>query len=109
MLKSNCILILNLFVFVILTTDPNHTNLIVNVHICCLALLTIVVVKYGCLETNHNCVNIIIELLLCKTWKYQYYFFFYFHVEVKITITSLSLSPMSSNAATEPADTKILH
>ena len=29
-----------------------------------------------------------------------------FHVEVKITITSLSLSPMSSNAATEPADTK---
>ena len=73
-------------------------------HICCLALLTIVLVNYGFLETNHDCVNI--ELLLCKTWKYQYHFFFNFHVEVKITITSLSLSPMSSNAATKPADTK---
>ena len=62
---------------------PNHTNLIVNVHICCLALLTIVVVNYGCLETNHDDVNIIIELILCKTWKNHYYFFD-FHVEVKI-------------------------
>ena len=47
-------------------TDPNHTNLIVNICICCVALLTIVVVKCGCLETNHSCVNIIIELLLCN-------------------------------------------
>ena len=41
-----------------------HTNLIVNVHICCLALLTIVVVNCGCLETNHDYTNIIIELAL---------------------------------------------
>ena len=61
-------------------TDPNHTNLIINVHICCLALLTIVVVHYGCLEANHYCVNIIIELLPCKTLKYQYTIVFYIHV-----------------------------
>ena len=69
-------------------TDPNHTNLIVNVHICCLTLLTTIVVNYGCLETNHDCVNSIIELLLCKACKYHYNFFFRektFHVEVKIT------------------------
>ena len=37
-----------------------------------------------------------------------YYLFFYFHVEGKITITSCPLSPMSSNEATDPAETKVL-